>query len=104
MQAMKQIKGEITKVMLIIRIIIAIKGIIAIETINHMLTVVARIESDMVELVGIIVVVARKDQVIAIGVAFKGIKEVEEEIQDELVSVYLNRLCQVLLVNQMPWI
>jgi len=96
MQAMKQIKGEITKVMLIIRIIIAIKGIIAIETINHMLTVVARIESDMVELVGIIVVVARKDQVIAIGVAFKGIKEVEEEIQDELVSVYLNRLCQVL--------
>jgi len=99
---MKQIKGEITKVMLIIRIIIAIKGIIAIETINHMLTVVARIESDMVELVGIIVVVARKDQVIAIGVAFKGIKEVEEEIQDELVSVYLNRLCQVLLVNQMP--
>jgi len=93
---MKQIKGEITKVMLIIRIIIAIKGIIAIETINHMLTVVARIESDMVELVGIIVVVARKDQVIAIGVAFKGIKEVEEEIQDELVSVYLNRLCQVL--------
>lgn len=102
MQAMKQIKGEITKVMLIIRIIIAIKGIIAIETINHMLTVVARIESDMVELVGIIVVVARKDQVIAIGVAFKGIKEVEEEIQDELVSVYLNRLCQVLLVNQMP--
>lgn len=86
---MKQIKVEITKEVFIIRIIMAI------ETTSHMLMVVARIELDMVELVGI-AIAARKNQVIAIGVALQEMKEVEEEIPDELVLVYSSRLYQVL--------
>jgi hypothetical protein len=86
---MKQIKVEITKEVFIIRIIMAI------ETTSHMLMVVARIELDKVELVGI-AIAARKNQVIAIEVALQEMKEVEEEIPDELVLVYSSRLYQVL--------
>jgi len=86
---MKQIKVEITKEVFIIRIIMAI------ETASHMLMVVARIELDMVELVGI-AIAARKNQVIVIGVALQEMKEVEEEIPNELVLVYSSRLYQVL--------
>lgn len=86
---MKQIKVEITKEVFIIRIIMAI------ETTSHMLMMVARIELDMVELVGI-AIAARKNQVIVIGVALQEMKEVEEEIPDELVLVYSSRLYQVL--------